>query len=103
MRVPLIAEEVVLCRSARRFQQMLHVMQDGMPETQIVILGLYPRGADFGDNRFQWPNHFTYPIELLNAQYEVDPLCPAICIEGHDTCDYCAHANKSSHSVGSCV
>ncbi|CAL5218579.1 g273 [Coccomyxa viridis] len=54
----------------KRFQQMLHVMQDGMPETQIIILGLYPRGADFGDNRFQWPNHFTYPIELLNALYQ---------------------------------
>ncbi len=60
-----------VCCSACRFQQMLHVMQDGMPETQIIILGLYPRGADFGDNRFQWPNHFTYPIELLNALYQV--------------------------------
>ena len=57
---------------------MLHVMQDGMPATQIIMLGIYPRGADFGDNRFQWPNHFTYPIELLNALYEVT-YSPAIC------------------------
>ena len=58
-----------LCRD--RFQQMLQVMQDGMPGTQLIILGIYPRGQDFADNAYMWPNHFTYAIELLNALYEV--------------------------------
>ena len=67
---------------------MLHVMQDGMPETQIIMLGLYPRGADFGDNRFQWPNHFTYPIELLNALYEVTHCHPSAHVHGqHGICE----------------
>ena len=61
----------VPCHCLCRFQGMIQTMQDGMPETQIIILGLYPRGANFGDDRFQWPNQFTYPIELLNALYEV--------------------------------
>lgn len=59
-----------------RFQQMLQVMQDGMPGTQIIILGIYPRGQDFADNAYMWPNHFTYAIDLLNALYEV--LLPPI-------------------------
>ena len=50
---------------------MLQVMQDGMPGTQIIILGIYPRGQDFADNAYMWPNHFTYSIEILNALYEV--------------------------------
>ena len=50
---------------------MLQVMQDGMPGTQIIILGIYPRGQDFADNAYMWPNHFTYAIDLLNALYEV--------------------------------
>lgn len=50
---------------------MLHVMQGGMPDTQIIILGIYPRGSDFGDHRFEWPSHFTYSIDLLNALYQV--------------------------------
>lgn len=50
---------------------MLHVMQDGMPDTQIIIQALYPRGANFGDGAFVWPNQFSYPIDLLNAMYEV--------------------------------
>ena len=56
---------------------MLHVMQDGMPDTQIIILGLYPRGSDFGNNRFEWPSHFTYSIDLLNALYQVSNRLPA--------------------------
>ena len=54
----------------RRFEAMLHVMQTGMPDTQIIIQAIYPRGADFASNSFQWPNHFTYPIDLLNALYQ---------------------------------
>ena len=53
-----------------RFEAMLHVMQKGMPDTQIIIQAIYPRGADFAANSFQWPNHFTYPIDLLNALYQ---------------------------------
>ena len=53
-----------------RFEAMLHVMQKGMPDTQIIIQAIYPRGADFAANSFKWPNHFTYPIDLLNALYQ---------------------------------
>ena len=58
-----------LCRD--RFQQMLQVMRDGMLGTKIIILGIYPRGQDFADKAYMWPNHFTYSIEILNALYEV--------------------------------
>ena len=55
---------------------MLHVMQTGMPDTQIIIQAIYPRGADFAANSFQWPNHFTYPIDLLNALYQASHARP---------------------------
>ena len=58
-----------------RFEAMLHVMQKGMPDTQIIIQAIYPRGADFAANSFQWPNHFTYPIDLLNALYQASHAC----------------------------
>ena len=60
----------------RRFEAMLHVMQTGMPDTQIIIQAIYPRGADFAANSFQWPNHFTYPIDLLNALYQASHARP---------------------------
>ena len=58
-----------------RFEAMMHVMQKGMPDTQIIIQAIYPRGADFAANSFQWPNHFTYPIDLLNALYQARRAC----------------------------
>ena len=64
---------------------MLHVMQKGMPDTQIIIQAIYPRGADFAANSFQWPNHFTYPIDLLNALYQASHarLCAGMCTSIH--------------------
>ena len=61
----------VLCR----FQEMLGLMRESMPQTNIVVQGLYPRGADFDGNKYVWPNNYTYALNLLNAHYEVMRSC----------------------------
>jgi hypothetical protein len=50
---------------------MLNDMRKAMPGTQIIVQGLYPRGADFGANKFTYPNNFTSAVAYLNAEYQV--------------------------------
>ena len=42
-----------------------------MPGTQIIVQGVLPRGADFGANKFLYPNNFTSAVAYLNAEYQV--------------------------------
>ena len=46
-----------------------------MPQTHIVVQGLYPRGADFDANKYVWPNNYTYALDLLNSHYRVKQHC----------------------------
>jgi hypothetical protein len=82
----------------RRFQSVLTLMQMTMPNTHIIIQGLYPRGADFGDGSLVWPNNYTYALSLVNARYEVCPSRASSCLPSDRA--YAVLERHSAHFYG---
>ena len=46
-------------------------MRKTMPDTHIIVQGLYPRGADFAAHSSVWPNQYTKALDVINARYQV--------------------------------
>ena len=61
---------------------MVAYMRQQMPSTQILILGILPRGSWTLDNPVQWPNRMTKAITAVNNASQARllfpqlPLCP---------------------------
>ena len=49
-------------------------MRRNLPMTQILILGILPRGAWSLPNPYQWPNRLTEGIALVNNASQVSSL-----------------------------
>jgi hypothetical protein len=58
-----------------RFQDVIALMRSKMPQTHIILQGLYPRGADFASNALVWPNSYTKALDIINQRYEVYSYC----------------------------
>lgn len=70
---------MVLC-DACRVTQTVQYIHGNSPKTQIVLLGVLPRGAQYWDKdqAWTWPNRYTDAIAAVNAGYYVRPrLFPA--------------------------
>ena len=61
----------MLATCVPRFSEVLDLMRRSMPDTEVIVQGLYPRGADFDGNKHVWPNQYTFALGLLNSYYEV--------------------------------
>ncbi len=63
---------------ARRLRHLVAYMRQQVPTTQILILGVLPRGAWSLPNVWAWPNRMTPGIMALNSASQVcrcdDPL-----------------------------
>ena len=64
-----------------RVTQTVQYIRGNSPKTQIVLLGVLPRGAQYWDKdqAWIWPNRYTDAIAAVNAGYYVSPralLCP---------------------------
>ena len=52
----------------------MKLLRKGMPSTQILVLGVLPRGTGTGkgllnnQNDFSWPSHYAKAIAKVNAQ-----------------------------------
>jgi hypothetical protein len=60
---------------ADRIEQAVAAMRAAMPGTQIILMGLLPRGTGSGEglepmsrNDFSWPSVYTAAIESINAR-----------------------------------
>lgn len=52
-----------LLPAARRYIQIVRLLREGMPDTQLLLLALTPRGW----GRFVLPSEFSAAFELVNA------------------------------------
>lgn len=50
---------------------MFSYMRRNLPMTQILIVGILPRGAWSLPNPFEWPNRMTEGIALVNNASQV--------------------------------
>ena len=60
-----------------RVQGIIGTIHGAWPGTEIILLGILPRGTDYwdgGSGRTSWPNVLTGPIESLNRELKVN-LC----------------------------
>lgn len=60
-----------------RVQGIIGTIHETWPGTEIILLGILPRGTDYwdgGSGRTSWPNVLTGPIESLNRELKVS-LC----------------------------
>ena len=63
-----------------RVTQTVQYIHGNSPKTQIVLVGVLPRGAQYWDKdqAWVWPNRYTDAIAAVNAGYYVSPgLFPA--------------------------
>lgn len=57
-----------------RITEAVKLLRKGMPSTQILVLGVLPRGTGTGkgllnnQNDFSWPSHYAKAIAKVNAQ-----------------------------------
>ena len=54
---------------------MVQYIHGNSPKTQVVLLGVTPRGAQYWDKdqAWIWPNRYTAAIAAVNAGYYVSP------------------------------
>ena len=62
------------CTHACRMRHTFSYMRRNLPMTQILILGILPRGAWSLPNPHQWPNRLTEGIALVNNASQVFSL-----------------------------
>ncbi len=56
---------------------MVAYMRQEVPNTQVLILGILPRGSwTLPDDAYAWPNRLTDAISIVNNASQV---CPAHC------------------------
>lgn len=59
---------------ASRIQDAVRLLRDELPRSQVVLLGLLPRGTGSGEGvpvgqgDFRWPSVFTPAIAAINAR-----------------------------------
>lgn len=55
--------------------QTVKYIHGNSPKTQIVLVGVLPRGAQYWDpaQAWIWPNRYTDAIAAVNAGYYVSP------------------------------
>ncbi|BDA46856.1 probable platelet-activating factor acetylhydrolase IB subunit gamma at N-terminal half [Coccomyxa sp. Obi] len=53
--------------ATRRVLDLLSFLGDNNPESQVILMGLLPRGWDTDSRRAVWPNPYTMSISFVNA------------------------------------
>ncbi|CAK0758845.1 hypothetical protein CVIRNUC_002651 [Coccomyxa viridis] len=82
---------------AQQVQGIIGTIHETWPGTEIILLGILPRGTDYwdgGSGRTSWPNVLTGPIESLNRELKA--------LEGSDanvTYVYCGSGFTTSSGI----
>lgn len=69
---PLPAAPSLVCLPVRSIQQAVELLLKDMPKTQVVVLGVLPRGTGsgkgqkLGQNDMSWPSHYTKATNDIN-------------------------------------